>query len=197
MKPKSHLEFWMSFPRDKLAEAVEAESRRGKLSFENQQRLDAATERLLKWRRPLERRGSNMKIDDTETAAAPEPSAPEPTGKATKKTKRSAPVKVAKEDEMAKKAKTKGKAKAKSAKTAKAEPKTKKASGGNGRIPADAKIVAVKGVEVPFREGSGAHERTMLVIKNSGKTREQIEKLKEIKTTTIPTLVSLGVVRVA
>jgi hypothetical protein len=161
-------------------------------SLEEQQLLDATHDRLLTWKEPHKRRGNTMTDDNTATPAADDAAA-EQSKPEVKKAKRTATAKTSVKKEstvMAKKTKT--------AKAKKAPAKAKKATGNGAveRIAADAKIVAVKGVENPFREGSGAHERTELVIKNSGKTREAIEKLKGIMSSTVPNLVKAGVVRV-
>jgi hypothetical protein len=66
-------------------------------------------------------------------------------------------------------------------------------------IPSTAKILWNKSRENPFREGSGAYLRTEAVRKCSGKTRELIERTRSrsIRSTTIPTLARLGLVRAA
>ncbi|MCK1741270.1 hypothetical protein IVA80_10415 [Bradyrhizobium sp. 139] len=63
------------------------------------------------------------------------------------------------------------------------------------RVPGDAKIL--KGSEVnPFKSGSGSWERTERVLKNVGKTREQIEKLSDVLATTIRNLLKLGIIKI-
>jgi hypothetical protein len=113
----------------------------------------------------------------------------------TKRGARQASVPEKEKSKMARKkeaaAPVKGKAKAAA---------SEKSNGANGRerIKPDAKLVKASG-ENPFNEGSGPHQRTAAVLKAvgaRGATREALEKL-DIKPTTIPTLVKLGVLRVA
>jgi hypothetical protein len=59
----------------------------------------------------------------------------------------------------------------------------------------DAWVIAT-GKPIPFRQGSGAHQRSADVIANSPATVENIEALPGIRKTTIGTLHRLGVIAV-
>ena len=87
-------------------------------------------------------------------------------------------------------------AKSKTARKPTARTASKARAGGGNRalIPGDAKIIPT-GKENPFREGSGAYDRTEKVLKNKGKTRDEIEKLTGILGSTIPNLIKLKVIK--
>ena len=64
------------------------------------------------------------------------------------------------------------------------------------RVPMGAKIVM--GSEPNnFRKGSGAYKRVETVLKNRGKTREQLERLSGVRSTTVPTVVRMGIMKIA
>jgi hypothetical protein len=48
-----------------------------------------------------------------------------------------------------------------------------------------------------FKEGSEVHDRVELVRRAAGKTREAIEAIKGVRTTTVPNLVRMGLCAVA
>jgi hypothetical protein len=79
------------------------------------------------------------------------------------------------------------------AKVAKAE--VKKAKVTRNFVADGAKINWLAKAVNPFREGSEVWKRVELVRKNSGKTRETIEKLKGVRVSTVPALVRAGLVR--
>ena len=95
----------------------------------------------------------------------------------------------------AKKANGGGRAKKASAGAAKAKTRTKRAS--NGKMNPEATVTRVKGVDNPYRAGSGGHERVELVWKNSGKTVGAIKNLKDIKPTTLNNMLKAGLVKIA
>jgi hypothetical protein len=166
---------------------------------QEQQLYDAARNRLLTWKEPLKRRGKEKMIDDTETTVTQnEPEHPAPEAKPVRKApaKKAAPAAA----DAAEKESTVAKSAKKTAKKtgSKKLVKAKRADGGNGvsRIPEDAKITWA-GKENPFKEGSGAYERTELVRKASGKTRGTIDKIKGVRTSTVRTLLNLELVRVS
>jgi hypothetical protein len=167
---------------------------------QEQQLYDAARNRLLTWKEPLKRRGKEKMIDDTETTTTPtqnEPEHPAPEAKPVRKApaKKAAPAAAdaaEKESTVAKSAKKSAK------KTGGKKTKVAKKSDGNGvsRIPMEAKITWT-GKENPFKEGSGAYDRTELVRKASGKTHETIGKIKGIRSSTLRTLLNMELIRVS
>ena len=69
------LEYWSTLNREELKRRVEEELRRGKLTFVEQQLLEAAQGRLRTWREP-HKRSSHMSDDDepkTDPAPSKEP----------------------------------------------------------------------------------------------------------------------------
>jgi hypothetical protein len=194
------LEFWDVLPKHSLKACVTAAGKEQLASMtpQEQQLYDAARNRLLTWKEPLKRRGKEKMIDDTETTVTQtEPEHPAPEAKPVRKApaKRAAPAAAdaaEKESTVAKRAKKAGKS------SKKTVVKAKKANSGNGvsRIPLEAKITWT-GKENPFKEGSGAFDRTELVRKASGKTHETIGKLKGIRSSTLRTLLNMELIRVS
>jgi hypothetical protein len=182
------LEHWPTLPRPELKRRIELEKARKDLTEEEQQLLDAALERLLSWEEPRTTSRSKEIIMDTEK----EESLPESTASpAADQTKESATV-----------PKRKTKAAAGKKKKAAAPPPKKKvvakakangAGNGRSRIPADAKIFKTN-KENPYREGTGAYERTEIVFKSSGQTAATIAK--KVLPTTLNNLKKLGLIRI-
>jgi len=81
------------------------------------------------------------------------------------------------------------------AKKTAAKAKVVKSANGKNLIPVDAVIKWVGPNE--FKEGSDVHARVETVRKAHGKTREAIEKLSGVRTSTVPNLVRMGLCAVA
>lgn len=101
------------------------------------------------------------------------------------------PDKPTKEKKVARKSSKVRTAKGRSTKA----PAKAKSSATRSRIDPDAKVTKT-GKGNPFREGSGAYERTEIVLKNSGKTAGTIAGLKGVKSSTLSTLKRMGVVKI-
>jgi cytoskeletal protein RodZ len=173
------LEHWSTLNYDELQLRVDAEIQRTDLSFAEQQLLDAALERLKRRRGPHKRGSSMQNTRDDDPKANPEPEADKP-----------------KEDDKESKMKrTASKVRAgKKRNGGKTASKTRTAAT-RSRLDPDAKVTKLK--PNPFREGSGSFERTELVLKASGQTVKTIMAKKGIKTTTLPTLVRKGIIKIS
>jgi hypothetical protein len=183
----TRLEFWSTLPRDELVRRVRAEEQRIKsllpLTFAEKQLLDAARERLAHWRAPHDNWRTTM-TDDTETTN--EAAQPEQTAKAQPK-----------KEKTVKKTASKKTASKKTAKkvVVKKAAKSKKNGSGTKLFDMTAKVTWA-GKANPFRPGSGAHKRTEIVHKASGRTVETVLGLSGIKNTTLRTLFNKQLVRI-
>jgi hypothetical protein len=195
------LERWSTLPRDVLTERISREENRRNLSFAETQLLDAARERLLKWKAPSLRsslmNGNKFEgqTDTTKTVvgefvedatkatpaaketATDKPAkvkaAPKKTAKkAAPAAKSAAPAANKKEAEMAKKSKTKATA------------KKAKSNGGGKRIPDDAVLKVKKSFKNPYAEGTGPYKRFEICAKSDGKTYGALRTMASLKPTT-------------
>jgi len=193
------LERWSTLPRDVLTERISREENRRDLTFAETQLLDAARERLLKWKAPSLRsslmNGNKLEgqTDTTKTVvgefvedatkatpaaketATDKPAkvkaAPKKTAKkAAPAAKSAAPAANKKEAEMAKKSKTKATA--------------KKAKSNGKRIPDEAVLKVNKSFKNPFAAGTSKHKRFEICAKSNGKTYGQLRSLASLKPTT-------------
>lgn len=183
------LEYWSTLPLTELRHRVDEElSRATTLSFEENQLLDAALERLKNTREPINRR-RQLENETENPVPAPEPKAEgQPEEKSVKKKAAKKPV-----------AKAKAKAKAKSAakgKTAKAAAKGNgKDNGVRSRIPLEAKVVKT-GKENPYRPGSGRHGRVETVLKSSGQSVGTILKKPGMLGSTLNNMKKEGLIKI-
>jgi hypothetical protein len=168
------LEFWSTLPFNELKRRVLTESSRlPSLTFEEEQLLISAQERLRTWREPI-RNSREIKMNDvtkTEDTVAPAPVV--------------APV--------AKEKKVVAKSKAKKPTVKKVVAKAK--SNGGSRISPEAKVIKTSKGN-PFKEGTGAYKRVELVLKNSGKTAGTIAKLAGLKSSTLSNCKRLGLIKI-
>ena len=169
------LENWSTLNHADLQDRVDKELQRSDLSFAEQQLLDAAQERLRKWREPRKR--SSMVDDKKSDPTSNEEADPDKETKMV--TRKTSKVRAGK-------GRTAGK---KTVPTRKGATRT--------RLDPTAKVMKGTG-ENPFKEGSGSFKRTEIMLKNAiGKTVEQARALKGTKPTTLNTLVNMGTLKVA
>jgi hypothetical protein len=175
------LEYWDTLRREDLQRRVQEELTRRRLTFVEQQLLDAAQERLRTWRTPhRSREVRGMRRDDEDIK--PEVTEQEQGAPAEKKEK-SKVKRGASKVRSGKKRNAAGKTNKKAAKASKTRM----------RIDPDAKVVRT-GKENPFRENSDSFKRVEIVFKSSGQTAGAIMKKKEVRSTTLPKMKKLGLI---
>jgi hypothetical protein len=172
------LEHWSTLNREELKRRVEQEIRRDKLSIVEQQLLEAAQGRLRSWKEPSMR--SSMLDDEPKDDPAPSKE-PDPT-KESKVKRNTSKVRSGKKRTAAKATKAvKGSA--------------RKSVGSRTRLDPTAKVMKGTGTN-PFREGTGAYERTQIVLKSIGQTVETVSNKKGLKSSTLANLKRKGVIKV-
>jgi hypothetical protein len=176
------LEYWDTLPREELQRRVQEELTRRKLTFVEQQLLDAAQERLRTWRTPhRSREVRGMRRDDEDIK--PDVTEQEQDAPAEKKER----SKVKRGTSKVRSGKKRNAAGKTSKKAAKASTKTRT------RIDPDAKVVRT-GKDNPFREGSDSFKRVEIVFKSSGQSAGTIMKKTGVRTTTLPKMKKLGLI---
>lgn len=168
----TRLEHWSTLNKADLQERVDTELRQSNLSFAEQQLLDAALERLKRWKEP-HKRGSSM--DDPKPTPEPEKEPPE-------------------EDSKMKRTASKVRA---GKKRGNNKPTATRKSATRSRIDEAAKVTKT-GKANGFREGSDSWKRTEAVLKSSGQTVANIKSKhgKLLKSTTLANLRKLGYIKI-
>jgi hypothetical protein len=215
------LEYWSTLPRSVLAERISREEIRHDLTFAETQLLDAARERLSKWRAPSSRSsGMNQEKkteDQTEVKAEPvakakpqaqidtvvaavaaaEPDQPAVKAKAAPKKAKSKAAPAAKSAAPAASKKEapvakKTKSKTKAKSVVKAVSAKANSTGNGKRIPEDAVLKVHKSFKNPFKEGSGPYKRFEIIAKHNGKTYGALKTMASLKPTTPLNFVRAG-----
>jgi len=206
------LQQWSTLPHEELVKRVANEQTRLDLSFEETQLLNAALERLNRWKMPLSHNRSkamqeDKKVEDTATVENNMAVAEQLTGATVKKKPASKTAKPTttttttttqpKEANVAKKAKSAKPAAKKSAKPAKkpaAKPAAKKAAAGGTktRISDEAVLRVKKSFKNPYKEGSGPYKRFEVCAKSDGKTYGALRAMASLKPTTPLNFVRAG-----
>lgn len=207
---------WSVLNRETLMERISAEECRHDLTLEETQLLNAARERLFKWKAPttrsrtmqekkLEEQSDTTKevvgtfVEDVTKAAkkqiaavteaaneAEAEEAPKKKSVTKAKTKKAAPA--AKSAPKKKEATV-----AKKTKTAKAKSNgTAKAKAEGKRIPEDAVLKVTKSFKNPYKEGTGPFKRFEICMKANGKTYGALKAMANLKNTTPLNFVKAG-----